>query len=131
MHLTFFGSSLVSCYWNGAATYYRGLIRALHGLGHQVRFCEPDAYGRQQNRDLIDDPEYAEVVVYVTPGERDALVQEALASSDWVIKCSGVGIWDGELDEAVATPASIARVHPEGRRPVALDTGAGIGRGAS
>jgi hypothetical protein len=28
MHLTFFGSSLVSSYWNGAATYYRGLLRA-------------------------------------------------------------------------------------------------------
>ena len=31
MRLTFFGSSLVSSYWNGAATYYRGLLRALTG----------------------------------------------------------------------------------------------------
>ena len=28
--IAFFGSSLVSAYWNGAATYYRGMIRALH-----------------------------------------------------------------------------------------------------
>ena len=102
MHLTFFGSSLVSSYWNGAATYYRGLIRALHGLGHHVVFCEPDAYGRQQNRDLAADPEYARVVVYRTEEERRSLVEEAFASSDWVVKCSGVGVWDAELEAAVA-----------------------------
>ena len=27
MNIAFFGSSLVSAYWNGAATYYRGLVR--------------------------------------------------------------------------------------------------------
>ena len=27
MRIAFFGSSLVSAYWNGAATYYRGLLR--------------------------------------------------------------------------------------------------------
>jgi spore maturation protein CgeB len=102
MHLTFFGSSLVSSYWNGAATYYRGLIRALHGLGHTITFCEPDAYDRQQNRDLARDPDYARVVVYTTEAERDALVDRAFAESDWVIKCSGVGVWDAELEEAVA-----------------------------
>ena len=102
MHLTFFGSSLVSSYWNGAATYYRGLIRALHGLGHQVTFCEPDAYGRQQNRDLAEDPEYARVVVYRSEEERDALLDRAFATSDWVVKCSGVGVWDAELEAAVA-----------------------------
>lgn len=102
MHLTFFGSSLVSSYWNGAATYYRGLIRALHGLGHTITFCEPDAYDRQQNRDLAEDPDYARVIVYHTEAERDALIEQAFAESDWVIKCSGVGIWDAELEEAVA-----------------------------
>ena len=102
MHLTFFGSSLVSSYWNGAATYYRGLLRALHGLGHRVTFCEPDAYNRQQNRDLAADPEYARVVVYRSEAERDALVERAFAESDWVVKCSGVGVWDAELEEALA-----------------------------
>src|SRR5437763_1594737 len=32
MQIAFFGSSLVSAYWNGAATYYRGIIRALHEI---------------------------------------------------------------------------------------------------
>ncbi len=30
MNIAFFASSLVSAYWNGAATYYRGIVRALH-----------------------------------------------------------------------------------------------------
>jgi spore maturation protein CgeB len=102
MQLTFFGSSLVSSYWNGAATYYRGLIRALHVLGHRVTFCEPDAYGRQERRDLAEDPPYARVEVYRGESERDRLVEEAFGGSDWVIKCSGVGVWDAELEEAVA-----------------------------
>lgn len=102
MRLTFFGSSLVSSYWNGAATYYRGLLRSLHELGHDVTFCEPDAFGRQSRRDLAADPEYARVVVYHDAGERERLVADALRESDWVIKCSGVGVWDAELEEEVA-----------------------------
>ncbi len=102
MRLTFFGSSLVSAYWNGAATYYRGLLRALHGLGHEITFCEPDAYGRQQKRDLAEDPDYARVVVYRGEEERDSLVERAFAASDWVVKCSGVGVWDAELEEGIA-----------------------------
>ncbi len=54
--IAFFGSSLVSSYWNGAATYYRGIIKALAERGHKVTFYEPDAFERQKHRD-IDDPE--------------------------------------------------------------------------
>lgn len=125
MHLTFFGSSLVSSYWNGAATYYRGLLRALAARGHTITFCEPDAFGRQQHRDLFEDPDYARVVVYRTPEERDRLIGDAFAESDWVIKCSGVGRWDEELEGGIAArsggdartafwdvdaPATLARV---------------------
>lgn len=100
--LTFFGSSLVSAYWNGAATYYRGLLRALHARGYRITFCEPDAYDRQAHRDLTEDPSYSRVIVYRSGAERDRLVTEAFRTSDWVIKCSGVGIWDEELEQAVA-----------------------------
>jgi hypothetical protein len=41
MNIAFFGSSLVSAYWNGAATYYRGIIRALHELGLALRSTNP------------------------------------------------------------------------------------------
>jgi len=101
MDIAFFGSSLVSAYWNGAATYYRGMVRALHERGHRVRFYEPDAYGRQQHRD-IDDPEWATVIVYPGEGDDNALrMVEHARGADLVVKASGVGVFDALLEEAV------------------------------
>ena len=51
MKIFVFGSSLTSSYWNGAATYYRGIYKYLHELGHEITFAEPDIYDRQKNRD--------------------------------------------------------------------------------
>jgi spore maturation protein CgeB len=101
MKIAFFGSSLVSAYWNGAATYYRGLLRAMHARGHRITFFEPDAYQRQQHRD-IDDPDYAEVVVY--PGDDPAAaarVLERARGADLIIKASGVGVYDALLEAGV------------------------------
>ncbi|HLD98995.1 MAG TPA: glycosyltransferase [Bdellovibrionota bacterium] len=101
MKWSFYGSSLVSAYWNGAATYYRGLIRALADRGHEVTFYEPDAYNRQENRD-IPDPEWAKVHVYAPTedGMRNAL--RLGAHADVIVKASGVGVLDQELESAVA-----------------------------
>ncbi|HEX2967737.1 MAG TPA: glycosyltransferase [Bacteroidales bacterium] len=98
--IAFFGSSLVSAYWNGAATYYRGIIKYLHRLGYNVTFYEPDAYGRQEHRD-IDDPEWAKVVVY--SNSRTALDQalELGCRADIIIKASGVGVFDDVLERSV------------------------------
>jgi spore maturation protein CgeB len=99
--IAFFGSSLVSAYWNGAATYYRGIIRALHERGYDVTFFEPDAYERQAHRD-IEDPEWATVVVY--PGAGEAGVAQALErarTADIIVKTSGVGVFDEWLEAAV------------------------------
>jgi spore maturation protein CgeB len=101
LDIAFFGSSLVSAYWNGAATYYRGLVRALHERGHRVTFFEPDAYDRQKHRD-IEDPSWARVVVY--PSADDTGVRRALADArgaDLIVKASGVGAFDALLEEAV------------------------------
>src|SRR3954465_390991 len=101
MNIAFFGSSLVSAYWNGAATYYRGIIRALHGRGHRVRFYEPDAFDRQKHRDLAD-PDWAEVVVYSGEGPDD--VRRCLddaRDADLIVKASGVGVFDDLLEAAV------------------------------
>src|SRR3954469_8470720 len=78
LDIAFFGSSLVSSWWNGACTYYRGLTRGLHERGHRVRFFRPIAYDRQQHRD-IPDPGYAQVVVYPAEDEEQvrAVVQQA------------------------------------------------------
>ena len=100
LNIAFFGSSLVSAYWNGAATYYRGIIKTLYQQGHTVTFYEPDAFGRQANRD-IPDPEYAKVVVY-QPSLREVEASiEAAGGSDIVIKASGVGVFDQELEEGI------------------------------
>ncbi|MGE5611641.1 MAG: glycosyltransferase [Bacillota bacterium] len=101
LHIAFFASSLVSAYWNGAATYYRGLLSALHARGHRITFYEPDAFGRQQHRD-IPDPDYANVVVY--PATDDGHVYRCLddaRNADVIIKASGVGIFDPLLESAV------------------------------
>jgi spore maturation protein CgeB len=101
MRIAIFGSSLVSAYWNGACTYYRGIVRALDARGHRVTFYEPDALDRQAHRD-IDDPPWAEVVVYEPRDER--AVREVVADAagaDVVVKASGVGVFDAVLEEAV------------------------------
>ncbi|MFB9863801.1 CgeB family protein [Rufibacter immobilis] len=100
LNIAFFGSSLVSAYWNGAATYYRGIVRALHARGHQVTFYEPDAYQRQENRD-IPDPEYAKVVVYQATEEAVYSMLEDAAHADVVVKASGVGVFDELLEAEV------------------------------
>jgi spore maturation protein CgeB len=100
MKLVMFGSSLVSAYWNGAATYYRGICKAMHARGHQVVFVEPDLYERQQHRDLVEDPAYAEVRVCHGWSDLQHELNRA-RDADLVAKCSGVGGWDMELAAAV------------------------------
>lgn len=126
LKISFFGSSLVSAYWNGAATYYRGIIKSLHERGHQITFYEPDAFERQQHRDIAD-PDYAKSVVY--SAEDESGVYESLEKakgSDLIIKASGVGVFDTLLEEEVLklqghdtmvafwdvdAPATLDRVH--------------------
>ena len=124
LDIAFFGSSLVSSYWNGAATYYRGIIKALAARGHRVTFYEPDAFERQQHRDM-DDPEWAQVVVYeATEAAANQALQQA-GDADIVVKASGVGVLDEYLEREVLryagsktvifwdvdAPATLARVH--------------------
>jgi spore maturation protein CgeB len=111
MKLFVFGSSLTSTYWNGAATYYRGIYKNLHRLGYKVFFAEPDIYERQRHRDMTD-IEYADVRIYQTPADIPALLREA-SGCDLVIKHSGVGAQDEELEREVLTCQS-------GRTPVAF-----------
>jgi len=120
MKLFVFGSSLTSCYWNGAATYYRGIYKNLHRLGHDITFAEPDIYGRQQHRD-VEEIRYANVRIYQTPGDLERVLSEA-SNSDLIIKHSGVGADDEFLEREVFScsvpaafwdvdaPATLARV---------------------
>lgn len=100
LSIAFFGSSLVSAYWNGAATYYRGVLQALAARGHRIVFYEPDAFDRQQHRD-IPDPDWARVVVY--PATEDGVDQalEQARDADLLVKASGVGVFDRLLEARI------------------------------
>jgi spore maturation protein CgeB len=102
--IAFYGSSLLSSYWNGAATYYRGILRALADRGHEITFYEPDAFDRQQHRD-IDPPPWARSAVYpATEGAMREVLAEA-GRADVVVKANGVGVFDRELLEGVIREA--------------------------
>src|SRR4051794_20846748 len=132
MNIAFFASSLVSAYWNGAATYYRGIVRALAERGHQVTFYEPDAYDRQKHRDIADPP-WARVVVYSAQSDAEVLhTVEQARGADLVVKASGVGVYDELLERAVLdlqrrgtlvafwdvdAPATLDRVHGNAADP--------------
>jgi spore maturation protein CgeB len=129
--IAFFGSSLVSAFWNGAATYYRGIVRGLHDKGYDVTFYEPDAYDRQRHRD-IPDPSWAHVVVYPATEAGVAAALDQGLHADIVVKTSGVGVFDPFLEAAVLesrphagmtifwdvdAPATLERVHRDPADP--------------
>lgn len=122
MKICFFGSSLVSSYWNGAATYYRGMLKEIAALGHDITFFEPDAFERQAHRD-IDDPDWAKVIVYpATPDGWRGSLDAAARSADMLIKASGVGVFDQELENAVAElPSRIMRIYWDVDAPATLE----------
>jgi spore maturation protein CgeB len=104
MRIAFYGSSLLSSYWNGAATYYRGMLFDLSRRGHRITFYEPDAFDRQRHRD-IDPPDWAAVRVYpATEDSARAAIADA-AGADVVVKASGVGVFDDLLLEGVMAGA--------------------------
>ena len=126
MKLFVFGSSLTSTYWNGAATYYRGIYKNLSKLGYHIVFAEPDIYKRQANRDA-ENIDYADVRVYESPSGIASLLEEA-TSADLVIKHSGIGADDEFLERAILdcrsggsstafwdvdAPATLARVEAD------------------
>lgn len=129
MNIFVFGSSIVSSYWNGAATYYRGCYKYLARLGHGIVFAEPDAYGRQDHRDE-GDFSYVESVVYRPGADIDAMLERA-ARADVVIKHSGLGVDDELLEQRILeclpqsvvifwdvdAPATIARIRANTNDP--------------
>jgi spore maturation protein CgeB len=134
MKIAFYGSSLLSSYWNGAATYYRGLLKALAAHGHNITFFEPDILDRQRHRD-IDPPDWCEVVVYPATETGLRAAVSAAASADAVVKASGVGFADDTLllttlnatrPDALSiwwdvdAPATLAEISGAGEHPLRL-----------
>jgi spore maturation protein CgeB len=132
MRIAFYGSSLLSSYWNGAATYYRGILQGLARLGHDIVFYEPDAFDRQAHRD-IEPPEWCRVVVYPATTDGLAGVLAEAGAAEAVVKASGVGYGDeallaGVLAQArpdaltiwwdVDAPATLAEIAAEPAHPL-------------
>jgi spore maturation protein CgeB len=132
MRIAFYGSSLLSSYWNGAATYYRGILRALAALGHEIAFYEPDAFDRPAHRD-IEPPSWARVHVYAATEEGLRRVLAEAGRADMVVKASGVGVFDTELLEGIRrgarpdalrvfwdvdAPATLAEMRRDGAHPL-------------
>jgi spore maturation protein CgeB len=132
MKIAFYGSSLLSSYWNGAATYYRGLLKALSALGYEITFYEPDILDRRRHRDM-EPPDWCEVVVYqaTDAGLRAAIAQAARA--EVVVTASGVGFADDCLSGAtmavarqdalriwwdVDAPATLAEIRDDASHPL-------------
>jgi spore maturation protein CgeB len=130
MNVFVFGSSLTSTYWNGAATYYRGIYKNLSRIGYRITFAEPAIYDRQKHADHAD-LRYANIHVYQTPADIPRLLKEA-GSADIVIKHSGVGAEDERLEREVLqcasrksrvifwdvdAPATLARVESDSADP--------------
>ena len=104
MKIAFYGSSLLSSWWNGPATYYRGLLRDLAGRGYDITFYEPDALGRQDHRD-IEPPAWARSVVYPATADGLRSVIAEAGEADVVVKASGVGLFDEELIDGIVEHA--------------------------
>ena len=123
MKIAFYGSSLLSSYWNGAATYYRGLLCALAAFGHEITFFEPDVLDRQAHRDIAM-PGWCRVCIYPATPAGLRCAARAAHAADVVIKASGVGYEDDALLAAVlsAAPPGAIRAFLDVDAPATLAT---------
>jgi spore maturation protein CgeB len=124
-----FGASILTSYWNGAATYYRGIYKYLARRGHQITFASPDAFERKQHHDE-GDFSYVNAVVYQPTLHIDAMLELA-SGTDVVVKHSGLGVDDDILERRVLelqshapvifwdvdAPATLGRIQANKRDP--------------
>lgn len=125
MKLVFFGLTISSSWGNGHATPYRGIIRALHKLGHEVHFFEKDAPYYSSRRDF-ESCDYCRLTIYP---EWNAIRAQAMAvagDSDAIITASflpeGQRINDELFELAqplhvfydLDTPVTLRRMEQEG-----------------
>jgi spore maturation protein CgeB len=84
MKIVVIGLSITSSWGNGHATTYRGLLRALAALGHDVLFLERDLPWYADNRDLPEPP-YARVALYDDPTQLKDRYLSEIRQADLVI----------------------------------------------
>lgn len=99
MKIFVFGASILTSYWNGAATYYRGIYKYLARRGHEITFVSPDAFGRRERQDEGDFT-YVKALYYEPSRGVDAMLRMA-SEADVVVKHSGLGVDDALLERRV------------------------------
>jgi nucleoside-diphosphate-sugar epimerase/spore maturation protein CgeB len=121
MKIVVLGLSITSSWGNGHATTYRGLLRELARLGHEVSFLERDAPRYAATRDLPD-PTFCTTRLYADPTQLRRKFTRQVAEADAVILGSYVpdGIEVGDWLCATAqgvkafydidTPVTLARL---------------------
>lgn len=106
LKIVILGLSLTSSWGNGHATTYRGLMRELSELGHEVLFLERDVPWYAANRDLPRPP-YGRIALYSNLRELKQRFSRAIRGADLVMVGSYVqqgaliGDWILRLAEGV------------------------------
>ena len=84
MKFVFIGLSITSSWGNGHATTYRGLLKELAALGHQVTFLEKDVHYYAAHRDMPN-PEFCKLGLYGSTRELQEDYEPEVAAADVVV----------------------------------------------
>lgn len=97
MKIVILGLSITSAWGNGHATTYRGVVRELTNLGHDVLFLERDQPWYADNRDLPN-PSFCRTELYTSVRDLQARFEKDVREADCVIVGSYVpeGVTVGE-----------------------------------
>ncbi len=120
MKLVVFGLSVSSSWGNGHATLWRGLIRALHELGHHVVFFERDTDYYARHRDFTEMP-WGELILYTDWASVRRRASSQLAGADAAIVTSYCPDAVDACDTVLGSPARVRCFYD-------LDTGVTLGR---
>ncbi len=118
MKIVIFGLTVSSSWGNGHATLWRGLLRALVELGHEVVFFERDVPYYAAHRDLTR-LDGARLVIYPDWGEVLGLAREQLREADVAIVTSYAVDALAAIDLVLDSPARL-RVFYDLDTPVTL-----------
>ncbi len=119
MRLVVFGLTVSSSWGNGHATLWRGLLRALHGLGHTCTFFERDVPYYAAHRDTVELP-YADLRLYSDWRQVQGPVRRALEEADVAVVTSYCP--DGPAAAALVLDSPVAvRVFYDLDTPVTLE----------
>ncbi len=121
LRIVIFGLSITSSWGNGHATTYRGLVRGLVKLGHDVLFLERDQPWYASNRDMPKPP-FGRTVLYSSLEELKQRFRREVREADVVIVGSyvtdGVDVGEWVLSTALGltafydidTPVTLAKL---------------------